>query len=120
MAVQRFLILARTSPYGSQQARAAIDVALTAAAFEQKVTVVFLDAGVLQLQPDQDTRANGLKNVGNMLPALKLYDVEAVYAHTPSVREYGMNIQALQPDVGPIDDDSLQDLLAAANQVMVF
>lgn len=120
MKEQSFLILVRATPYGNHIARAAIDMALTAAAFEQKVTFVFLDAGVLQLVPEQDTGEKGLKNVGKMIAALKLYEVESVYAHAASIQQYGLDSGQLPEDILSLDDEGLRKAVAEAGQVMVF
>ena len=118
MTKQQFLILVRATPYGSHLPRAAIDVALTAAAFEQKVAFVFIDEGVLQLANDQETGQAGMKNIGNMLPALRLYDVETVYVHAQSAQRF--NVAGLPEEFQLIDDASLTSLVKAADQVMVF
>jgi tRNA 2-thiouridine synthesizing protein C len=118
--MDNLLILARATPYGSQQASAALDITLTAAAFELDVSVVFLDDGVLQLLTGQDTEDSGQKNVGKMIPALALYDVGKVYIHSPSAEHYGIHDSHRLGDIALIDDNSLQDMTAAADQVLVF
>ena len=45
--------ISRRSPYGSGYAKACLDMVLSAAVFDQHVTLVFMDDGVLQLQPNQ-------------------------------------------------------------------
>jgi len=120
MDKQRFLIMMRSSPYGSHQARAAIDVALRAAAFDQAGSVVLIDDGVLQLVPAQDSKAAGLKSIPDMLSAMTLYEVEDLFAHTPSIEQHLQADNALPDDVKVIDDVSLKTLVAAADQVMVF
>ena len=116
---QSWVILFRTTPYGNHLSRAAIDVALTAAAFEQRVSCVFMDDGVLQLLEGQDTDSGGQKNIGRMIPALELYDVEAVYHHAASARQYGLTADQL-PASEAIDDAALKALVRQADQVMVF
>lgn len=120
MAAQHLLILMRSSPYGSHQPRAGLDVALTAAAFAVKVSVVFLDDGVLQLIDKQDTRASGMKEIGKMIPALTLYEVESVYALDESIQTFGIQTTALAADIQVIDNNVLRSLVGTANQVMVF
>ena len=71
-------MVVRHSPYGSSLARASLDVALAAAAFEQPVKLLFMGDGVLQLLPEQDSRAIGQKNIGRLLSSLPLYDIDMV------------------------------------------
>ena len=115
-----YLFISRSTPYGSQQARAALDLAFTAAAFEQAVSFVFMDAGVLQLLNGQDTETSQLKNIGKMIPALKLYDVKNVYIHQSSLVRTGLKQAQLPNQFELLDDIKLGDLVADADQVMVF
>jgi tRNA 2-thiouridine synthesizing protein C len=117
---QSYLILSCSSPYGGSQARAALDVALTAAAFEQDVKIVFMDEGVLQLLTDQDTETSGLKSVGKMIPALSLYAVNKVYVHKETLGIMGLNPDRLMNGVELIDNAELGNLMASSDQVMVF
>ena len=114
------LILSSSAPYASQSARAALDVALTAAAFEQVVRMVFVDAGVLQLLPGQDSGTDGAKNVGKMIPALALYEVQEVYLHEDSARRYSVDAATVAATVTGIDDAKLAELVQQADQVLVF
>lgn len=118
--INSYLIIARSSPYANQQARAALDIAFTAAAFEQEVSFVFMDDGVLQLLDEQDTSASLLKNVGKMIPALKLYDVKTVYAHEPSLGAVNLSPAQLSEDIEVLGNDKLKSLIAQADQVLVF
>jgi tRNA 2-thiouridine synthesizing protein C len=114
------LVLSSSAPYASQSARAAMDVALTAAAFEKVVRMVFVDAGVLQLQPGQESVHDGPKNVGKMIPALALYEVQNVYLHEDSARRFGINPATVPVTVTTIDDAKLSELVNHADQVLVF
>lgn len=117
---QSLLILVRATPYGSHQSRAALDVVLTAAVFEWEVSVVFLDAGVMQLLAGQDTAGSDLKNIGDMIPALAAYEVDRVCLHRPSARRYGVDDKALVLEPEVVDDADLRAMAVRANQVMVF
>lgn len=114
------LILMRTTPYGGSQARAAVDLALTAAAFELTVNCVLLDAAVLQVVDSQDTTPGGQKNHLALLSALEIYDVEGLYVHSPSADRFGLAQTDLPDFCRTLDDPQLQSLVAQADQVMVF
>ena len=120
MTTTSYLIISRTSPYANQQTRAALDLAFTAAAFEQEVNFVFMSEGVLQLLENQDTEASQLKNIGKMIPALKIYDVNNVYVHQPSLSSAGLDLAQLPEEFELLDDPKLGELMAAADHVMVF
>ena len=52
--VKKFAYVNRRAPYGSIYALEALEVVLVGAAFDQDVSVVFMDDGVYQLKKDQD------------------------------------------------------------------
>ena len=58
--VKRFMYVNRKAPYGTIYALENLEVVLIAAAFDQDVSVVFLDDGVYQLKKSQDTAAIGM------------------------------------------------------------
>ena len=60
--VKRFMYVNRRAPYGTIYALECLEVVLVAAAFDQDVSVVFLDDGVCQLKKNQDTTGIGMKN----------------------------------------------------------
>ena len=60
--VKRFMYVNRRAPYGTIYALECLEVVLIAAAFDQDVSVVFVDDGVYQLKKSQDTNAIGMKN----------------------------------------------------------
>jgi tRNA 2-thiouridine synthesizing protein C len=119
-SIQSYLIIARSSPYGSHNPKAALDMALTAAAFEQEVSVVFLDDGVLQLLPNQDAESSGLKNMSKMISALKIYEVKHVYIHSSSAEKSGLDLSQAPDEIEAITDESLQELVTNSDHVMVF
>ncbi len=117
---QSYLIIARSSPYGSQQARAALDIALTAAAFEQTVSIVFMDAGLMQLLKGQQTDAGDRKNIGKIITALKLYEVNRIMVHQESVDKHDLDPAEFVEAVEVVTSDDIKRLIAGADQVMVF
>jgi len=119
-ASQSYLIIARSSPYGSQQARAALDIALTAAAFEQTVSIVFMDAGLMQLLKGQQADAADMKNIGKIITALKLYEVNRILVHQESVDKHNLDPAEFVEAVEVVTGDEIKGLIAAADQVMVF
>ena len=55
--VRKFMYVNRRAPYGTIYALESLEVVLVAAAFEQDVTLVFMDDGVYQIKKDQNTEA---------------------------------------------------------------
>lgn len=88
MEKKRILVVMRHSPYGSSLAKAAVDVALAGAAFDQPIDLLFTGEGVLQLMPEQDSQFAGKKNIARQLSSLPLYDIERVYVDADAAARY--------------------------------
>lgn len=85
-----FLLICRHAPYGGATAREALDVALTAATFDQTVSMLFLGDGVLQLMQGQLPAAIAQKALDKQLAALPLYDIETIYAEADALTARGL------------------------------
>jgi tRNA 2-thiouridine synthesizing protein C len=55
---KKFLYVNRKAPYGTIYALESLEVVLIGAAFEQDVSLAFVDDGVYQLTKGQDTRGS--------------------------------------------------------------
>ena len=120
MKKQDYLIISTQPPYSGVLPRAAIDMALTSAAFEQNVAVVFRDQAVAQLTNGQDTSVSEMKNIGKMIPALEMYDVQRVCVYAPSLSATGIESDQLLTDVEAIGQDELKAMVRKADHVMVY
>jgi len=101
---KRFLYVNRKAPYGTIYALESLEVVLIGAAFEQDVTLAFLDDGVFQLTRNQDTKAIGMKNFSPTYRALGDYDVTKFYVEEESLAERGLTVDDLQ-DITYEDED---------------
>lgn len=114
------LILVRHAPHSSSIARAGVDTALAAAAFDQPVVLVFTGAGVCHMMPNQDGRLIGGKQVLGVLQSLPLYDIERYYVEAESAQQYGLLEADLPPEATLIDRSQLNALLADAAHSLGF
>lgn len=119
MALDYTLIVVRHSPYGSSLAKAALDTALTTAAFERPLKLLFIGEGVLQLLPDQKT-AGGVKNIARQLASLPLYDIEEVFVDAATVTSYKLDCAAMPLKASALNDTQMQRLMAEATHVLGF
>lgn len=92
---KRFMFVNRKAPYGTIYALEALEVVLISAAFEQDVSLAFLDDGVYQLMKGQDTTGIGMKNFSPTYRALGDYDVTKLYVERESLDERGLKPEAL-------------------------
>uniref|UniRef100_UPI00263137DF sulfurtransferase complex subunit TusC n=1 Tax=Aliiroseovarius sp. TaxID=1872442 RepID=UPI00263137DF len=94
--VKKFLYVNRKAPYGTIYALESLEVVLIGAAFDQDVSLAFLDDGVFQLTRGQNTEAIGVKNFSPTFRALGDYDVTKLYVERESLEERGLSEGDLQ------------------------
>jgi tRNA 2-thiouridine synthesizing protein C len=87
---KKFMFVNRKAPYGTIYALEALEVVLISAAFEQDVSLAFMDDGVFQLLRGQDTRGIGVKNFSPTYRALGDYDIKELYVEQESLEERGL------------------------------
>ncbi len=115
-----FLVVARQAPYGSSQAREGLDAALTAAAFGQPVSLLFMDDGVYQLLPDQSPAALEQKNLASMLAVLPMYEIEQLYVDSHSLEQRGLLDTPLCIPVQRLDSDQVAALVQRHTRILTF
>ena len=90
MATKKFLYVNRKPPHGTIYALESLEVVLIGAAFEQDVSLAFVDDGVYQLLRKQDTSEIGSKNFSPTFRALGDYDVSKIYVERESLELRGL------------------------------
>lgn len=80
----------RQPPYNGTRVQETLDMVLTAAAFDQQVSMLFCDDGVLQLVRNQEPQALELKNTARILDVLEMYDVRNLYVESESLIARGL------------------------------
>lgn len=118
--VKKFMFVNRKAPYGTVYALESLEVVLISAAFDQDVTLVFTDDGVLQLKKGQSTDAIGMKNFSPTYRALEGYDVEKLYVDKESLDARGLTEDDLLVDVQVVSKADLTDLMDEQEVIMSF
>ena len=67
-----------------------LDIILTTAAFDQKVSILLLDDGVFQLKNGQHPENVGMKDTATIFKALEIVDVNDIYTEIESLQERGL------------------------------
>jgi len=88
--IKKFLYVNRKAPYGTVYALESLEVVLIGAAFDQDVSLAFLDDGVFQLAKGQKTAAIGMKNFSPTYSALGDYEVKKIYVEKESLEQRGL------------------------------
>ena len=103
--IKHFLYLNRRAPYGTIYAWESLEVVLIGAAFDQKVSLAFVDDGVFQIVKGQETGEIGMKNFSPTYSALGDYDVTQLYVEQESLEARGLSIDDLMPLKWEDEDD---------------
>ncbi len=103
--VKNFLYVNRKAPYGTIYALESLEVVLIGAAFEQNVSLAFLDDGVFQLTKSQDTKGTEMKNFSPTYKALGDYDVNTIYVEKEALEARGLSKDDLLPLTYEDEDD---------------
>src|SRR6056300_925868 len=107
--IKKFLYVNRKAPYGTIYALESVEVVLIGAAFEQDVSLAFLDDGVFQLTKGQKTDGIGVKNFSPTFRALGDYDVTKLYVERESLVERGLTEDDLQEIMYEDEDDDWEE-----------
>lgn len=106
---KKFLYVNRKAPYGTIYALESLEVVLIGAAFEQDVSLAFLDDGVFQLTKGQKTDGIGVKNFSPTFRALGDYEVTKLYVERESLMERGLSEDDLQEITYEDEDDDWEE-----------
>lgn len=118
--VKRFMFVNRKAPYGTIYAQEALEVVLIGAAFDQDVSLVFLDDGVYQLKKGQQTKDIGMKNFSPAYRALEGYDVEKLYVEQESLERRGLTAGDLLVPAEVLTADRIGALMEEQDVVLSF
>lgn len=92
---KKFMFVNRKAPYGTIYALEALEVVLISAAFDQDVSLAFLDDGVFQIAKGQKTAGIGMKNFSPTFRALGDYEIKKLYVEKEALDERGLTLEDL-------------------------
>ncbi|MFK5969672.1 MAG: sulfurtransferase complex subunit TusC [Candidatus Marithrix sp.] len=131
---KKFLYVNRRAPYGSIYALESLEVVLIGAAFEQDVSLAFIDDGVYQLKKGQSTDGIGMKNFSPTYNALGDYDINKIYVDKDSLEQRGLTLDDLmnltwedennnyaeKPSISLVNSEELAVLMEQQDIVLSF
>ncbi len=118
--VKKFMFVNRKAPYGTIYALEGLEVVLISAAFDQDVSLAFLDDGVYQLVKGQQTKALEVKNFSPTYRALEGYDVEKLYVERESLEARGLREDQLLVPVQVVGAAEMAALMDSQDVVIGF
>jgi tRNA 2-thiouridine synthesizing protein C len=117
---KKFLFVNRKAPYGTIYALESLEVVLIAAAFEQDVSLAFVDDGVYELVKGQDTKKAEMKNFSPTYRALEGYDIEKLYVNKESLAARGLSEADLVVPVQVLSTAEMADMMDSQDVVLSF
>jgi len=118
---KKIMFISRHAPYGSSLAKDALDAILAASAYDQQLSLLFMDDGIFQLLKNQSANEIAQKSFAAILPVLPLYEINSVYVHRESLEKRQITINELVLNgVQIIDSATICSLLAQQDQLLSF
>lgn len=111
-------LLIQHAPHEGSRARAALDMALSAAVFEQQVHVIFLADGVFQLLANQQSQGILAKNTSAALGALSLYGIDTVYVDEQALIARHLSDAQFCCEFTAVDERTIRQMIHASDVVM--
>ena len=118
--VKKFMFVNRKAPYGTVYALEGLEVVLISAAFDQDVSLVFLDDGVYDLVKGQNTKGIEVKNFSPTYRALEGYDIEKLYVERESLAARGLTQDNLIVPVEVLTAAEISELMGQQDVVISF
>ena len=118
--VKKFMFVNRKAPYGTIYALEGLEVVLISAAFDQDVSLAFLDDGVYQLMKGQHTKALDVKNFSPTYRALEGYDIEKLFVERESLEARGLSEENLIVPVEVLSREEMGKLMEEQDVIVSF
>lgn len=118
--IKKFMFVNRKAPYGTVYALEGLEVVLISAAFDQDVSMVFMDDGVYEIVKGQQAKAIGMKNFSPTYRALEGYDIEKLYVEKESLDARGLSEEQLLVPVEVLASAQMGALMAEQDVIISF
>ena len=112
------LLVQQSAPYGSSHAKEALDIALTAATFEQDISILFTGDACYQLMSNQFPEHIDQKNISQMLKALPIYGLEEILVDEDSLKCRGIINLTDSPVLKKVSKSDIKKIYQSADTVI--
>lgn len=114
------LVILRHAPHGSSWLKEGLDVALVAAAFDRRVTLLFMGEGVTALLEGQQAGPLGQKGTAATLEMLEMYDIDSLVVEKRSLDALGLSGDQLMLPTREVTEAGIAALVASHALVLNF
>ena len=116
--VKKIMHVMREAPHGTIYTYEGLEMILIMAAYDQDISVAFIDDGVYALKKDQNTEDIEIKGFSKTFGALDGYDVEKLYVDQISLEERGLTEDDLVVDVEILSSAEIGKLMTEQDAVV--
>ena len=116
--VKKIMHVMRKAPHGTIYTYEGLEMILIMAAYDQDISVAFIDDGVYALKKGQDTEGIEIKGFSKTFGALEGYDVEKLYVDQISLEERGLTENDLVVDVDVLRSAEIGKIMAKQDVVV--
>ena len=118
--IKKFLFVNRKAPYGTIYALEALEVVMISAAFDQDVSLAFLDDGIFQIVKGQETTFIGMKNFSQTYRALEDFGDTKLYVERESMEARGISESDFIVPAEVISVGEMAELMASQDIILSF
>ena len=114
------LVILKTSPYRTPLSKLALDLAMTFATFDQKISILIVGDGCFQLHPNQNTEHSHYRNHLKTLKSLSLYGIENIYIESIALKNAGLDSNSMDEKFKIISNDFAKKLISDSDYIFGF
>ena len=114
----KIMHVVRRAPHGSIYTYEGLEMVLIMAAYEQEISMVFIDDGVYALKKEQDTDQIKVKGFMKSFMALDDFEVELIYVDKISLEERGLTKDDLVIPVEVLDSAAIGKLMSEQDSII--
>ena len=108
--MKNYLFILTKPAHSGAYTQEILDIILTTAAFDQPVTILWLDDAIFQLKQHQQPEKHS-KDIAAILQSLELYDITELYIETESLIERGLTQQQLNLPIKLISRNTISEFI---------
>jgi tRNA 2-thiouridine synthesizing protein C len=116
----KLMVVFRTAPYGSIYSFEGLENVLIMGAYDQDVSVLFIDDGVLAIKKGMDNSSTGIKDFSPTFRALEAYDIEQIYIDKASMESRGLALEDLVIEPEIIESDAVEKMMEEQKNFFMF
>lgn len=116
----KIMIMMRKAPYGTIYSFEGLESVLIMGAYEQDISLIFVDDGVYSIKKGMDTTQLGIKNFSPTFRVLEGYDIEKLYIDRESMESRGLTLDdfVVEPEV--LDKEEITKLMEEQDAIFPF